>query len=45
MGDSHAQIGHRFMKLYKDSVQDNKTDEFPTIVVLVMPKSILAPNN
>lgn len=43
VGDSHAQMAHRYMKLYEDAVKNNKTNEFPTVVVIVISGSILAP--
>lgn len=43
VGDTHAQVGIRFMKLYEDAVQNNKTADFPTVVLIVIPSSVLIP--
>jgi len=35
IGDSHSlKLSYRFQQLYKDSVKNNKQNEFPTVVTM-----------
>ena len=38
-------ISYRFQQLFRDSVKNNKTDEFPTIVSIIRRAFALVPSN